>query len=163
MRKTPFLALAAIGLTLLAFELMAVDLRADDLVPPVPPGKSLPPPASSTTSPTSPSTSSAQQTAGGNKNQPGGEGMRRFEKLKQELGLTPGQAAKIKPIFEKTAQQVKALRSSVSLSAAQKKEQIRQIVASSFQQIRPILTPQQLQKWKQIREEHRSQTQTAAT
>ena len=153
----------AVALALPAIELMAVDLRADDQVPPVPPGNALPPPAPATTTPTPPSTSSALQTSGGKKSQAEGEGKRRFEKLKQELRLTPAQVARIKPIFERTAEQVKTLRSSVSLSATQKKQQIRQIVAASFQQIRPVLTPQQLQKWKQIREEHRGQTQTAST
>jgi len=163
MKKTPSFVMAiAVTMALAAIEFPAVDLRADDQVPPVPPGNSLPPTAPATT-PTPPSTSPALQTSGGTKRQAAGEGKRRFEKLKQELGLTPAQVARIKPIFERTAEQVKTLRSSVSLSAAQKKQQIRQIVASSFQQIRPVLTPQQLQKWKQIREEHRGQTQTAST
>ena len=96
-------------------------------------------------------------------NQAGAPGDRRVEKLKKELGLTAAQVAKIKPIIERTAQQMKTLRSSVAVSPAQRKQQMRQILTASFQQIRPILTPQQLQKWKQIREEHRGQTQTAST
>ena len=149
MRKFPFvLAVAVVALTLSAIPLVAVDQ-----VPPVPPGNSLPPPAA-----TPPSTSSAAQGSATNKKHEG-----HFDKLKQELGLTPAQATKIKPILERTAQQVKALHSSVSLSAAQKKQQIRQLHLAAYEQIRPILTPQQVQKWKQIREQHRGQqAQTAA-
>jgi Spy/CpxP family protein refolding chaperone len=135
---------------------------AQDQVPPVPPGNSLPPPPSPSSTPTAPgSQSSGQQSiAGSNKKQ---SGEQRFEKLKQALSLTHAQAAKIKPILEKAAQQVKALRTSVSMSAAQKKQQIRQILASSFQQIRPLLTPQQLQKWRQLHNQRRNQSQTVTT
>jgi hypothetical protein len=91
----------------------------------------------------------------------GGQAGQRLQKLKQELGLTPAQVAKIKPIFEKAGAQLKALRDNTSLPAQQKHQKMRQIFAASAQQIRPILTPQQLQKWKQIREEHK--TATAST
>jgi hypothetical protein len=91
----------------------------------------------------------------------GGPAEKRLQKLKQELNLSPAQVAKIKPIFEKAGSQFKALRDNTSLPAPQKRQKMRQIVASSAQQIRPILTPQQLQKWKQIREEHK--TATAST
>ena len=94
----------------------------------------------------------------GHQSAPAGQ---RLQKLKQELGLTPAQVAKIRPIFEKAGAQLKALRDNTSLPAAQKRQKMRQIFAASAQQIRPILTPQQLQKWKQIREEHR--TATAST
>jgi hypothetical protein len=156
MRKFPFvLALTIVASTLSETALFAVDLRANDQVPPVPPGNSFPPPATSNP----PSTSSTTQTSAGNKKQGG-----HMDKLKQELGLTPAQVNKIKPILERTAQQVKTLRSSVSLSAAQKKQQIRQLHLAAFEQIRPILTPQQVQKWKQIRQQHGGpqQAQTAA-
>jgi hypothetical protein len=94
----------------------------------------------------------------------GGQGApaeKRLEKLKQELNLTPAQVAKIKPIFEKAGTQLKALRDNASLPAPQKRQKMRQIFVASAQQIRTILTPQQLQKWKQIREEHK--TATAST
>ena len=68
------------------------------------------------------------------------------------------QMAKIKPIFEKTGAQLKALRDNTSLPAQQERQKMRQIFAASAQQIRPILTPQQLQKWKQIREERHTAT-----
>jgi hypothetical protein len=48
-----------------------------------------------------------------------------------------------------------ALRQNTALPQQQKRQQIRQIQASTFQQIRPLLTPEQLQRWKQIREERR--------
>jgi hypothetical protein len=156
--KHPLLMIptTAFALALVALPFTTVDLRADDLVPPVPPGKSLPPPLPPASTSTPPSTSSAQPSVAGTKNQPGAQINQRLEKLKQELGLSPAQVAKIKPIFERAAQQIKALRAGVSMSAAEKKQQIRQIFKSSFEQIRPILTTQQFQKWQQIRSQHRA-------
>jgi hypothetical protein len=158
MKAVPFLLLAAASLAFAAFPVLAVDLRADEPVPPVPPGSSLPAAANPTSSP---STKSGLTTAGGDLKQQG-QGQR-FEKFQQALELSQAQAQKIKPILERTERQAKALRSSVSLSTAQKKEQIRQLHAAAFARIRPILTPQQIQKWKQFREQHHAQTQTASS
>jgi len=170
--KTPFLLASGLALALLLApgNLRAVDLRADDPLPPVPPGNTLPPPqpANPTPNPASPSKNATPQQAPVNSpglmalsGGKGGEAGQRIQKLKQELGLTPAQVAKIKPIFEKAGAQLKALRDNTSLPAPQKRQKMRQIVVASAQQIRPILTPQQLQKWKQIREERK--TATAST
>lgn len=147
----------------------AADLRANDPLPPVPPGSSLPPPAPSTPAPGQPSkktasTPSATPAPPGRKGLANHPGERRFQKLKQELGLTPAQVAKIKPIIEKAGAEMKALHDNTSLPTTQKRQKMRQIFVASFQQIKPLLTPQQLQKWKQIREErHANQTTTAAS
>lgn len=77
--------------------------------------------------------------------------------------MTPAQVAKIKPIIEKAVADAKALRANTSLPEAQKRKNMRQIFAASFQQIKPLLTPQQLQKWKQIRaERHNNQSTPSA-
>ncbi|MDR3404135.1 MAG: hypothetical protein P4L99_16680 [Chthoniobacter sp.] len=165
MKKRLFLfSTTAFAVLLVPGVLRAVDLRADDPIPPVPPGKSLPPPLPATPAPASPSTNNQppQATPGspGSALQAGGKGQR-LQKLKQELGLTPAQVAKIKPILEKAHAEIQAVRANTSLPAAQKRQKVRQIFTASFQQIRPILTPQQLQKWKQIREErHPNATST---
>ena len=158
--KARFLLLLASLLLLFASQhLLAVDLRADDPLPPIPPGSPLPPPLPATSTPNPPSQSPSQQ---GPMKSPGlmelssGQTSQRLQKLKQELGLTPAQVVKIKPIFDKAGAQLKALRDNTSLPAQQKRQRVRQVFAASAQQIRPILTPQQLQKWKQIRQEHRT-------
>jgi len=75
----------------------------------------------------------------------------------------PAQVAKLKPILEKAHSEVQALRANTSLPAAQKRQKIRQIFTASMQQIRPILTPPQLQKWKQIREERHATATTSSS
>lgn len=138
-----------------SFHILAVDLRANDPLPPVPPGNSLPPPlpAASTPAPQSPQTT--QTVSPSTTAQPGGQRNHPFQKLKNELALTPEQIAKIRPIVMSTRQQIKALRENTALPQKQRRQQIRQIMASTIQQIRPILTPQQLEKWRQIREQRR--------
>ncbi|TCO88056.1 hypothetical protein EV701_119100 [Chthoniobacter flavus] len=160
MNKSVFLVSAATALLLLPGQLSAVDLRATDPLPPTPPGNSLPPSASSTPAQSTPS---ATPSATPRKGQGKQAGERRFQKLKQELSLTPAQVAKIKPIIEKAVADAKALRANTSLPEAQKRKNMRQIFAASFQQIKPLLTPQQLQKWKQIRaERHNNQSTPSA-
>jgi Spy/CpxP family protein refolding chaperone len=168
--KSPFFLVPVAALTFLLApsNLPAADLRADGPLPPVPPGSPLPPPLPANFTPAPPSKNNSTQQS--TMNSPGltalsggqgGQGGQRLQKLKQELGLTPPQVAKIKPILEKAGTQLKASRDNTSLPVPQRRQKMRQIFAASAQQIRPILTPQQLQKWKQIREEHH--TATAST
>lgn len=156
MNKPAFFVSAATALLLSPGQLFVVDSRATDPLPPTPPGSSLPQPASSTPAPTPPSAPALANPQGKRKH----AGEQRFQKLKQELALTPAQIAQIKPIMEKARADAKALRDNTSLPAAQKRKSIRQIFAASFQQIKPLLTPEQLQKWKQIRAEHHSNQST---
>jgi len=162
-----FARLAMVGLGLASWNLFAVDLRANDPLPPVPPGDTLLPPLPEDPAPapaTTPSThivypktntSTSTQTATNNST---GTGQKKhpMQKLKNELGLTPEQIAKIKPIVQSTHQQIKAIRENTALPQRQKHQEIHRIQALAFQQIRPILTPQQLQMWKQIREQRRA-------
>jgi len=168
MKKRLFLVSpAAFAVLLMPGALWAVDLRADDPIPPVPPGKSLPPPLPATPAPATPPNANqpppATPSSPGSALQAGGKGGQRFQKLKQELSLTPAQVAKIKPILEKAHAEVQALRANTSLPAMQKRQKVRQIFTASFQQIRPILTPQQWQKWKQIREARHPSATTSTT
>ena len=158
--KKPFLfaPMTIIGISLASLQFLTVNLRAADPIPPVPPGSSLPPPQAPA-SPTPPAASSGQPLSPGFGAQAGGKHNGRFKKLKNELGLTPDQIAKIKPIIQSAHQQKEALRSNTSLPQNERRQQIKQIETSSFQQIRPILTPEQLQKWKQIREARRNNSQ----
>ncbi len=149
-----FAPIVTLALGLAALNFLNVTLWAEDPVPPVPPGSTLPPPLPSKATPTPPSTASAQTATPGSNSQLSAHANGRLEKLTKELHLTSAQVAKIKPIFESARQRIKALRGNAAVSATQKQQQIRQIFVSSFQQIRPILTSQQLQKWKQIRDEH---------
>ncbi|HWB58564.1 MAG TPA: hypothetical protein VG733_03690 [Chthoniobacteraceae bacterium] len=73
-----------------------------------------------------------------------------LEKVAKALGLTDEQKADIKSLVEQRRAKVTAVRENKSLSLEQKREQIKQIAQSSFQEIKGILTPEQAQKLEQI-------------
>jgi hypothetical protein len=87
---------------------------------------------------------------------PGRHGGQRLQKLQHKLGLTSDQVAMIKPIIQRAGRELKALREDPGLVREEKKYYARQIFVASFRQIRPYLTPQQLRKWRQLREERRA-------
>ncbi len=73
----------------------------------------------------------------------GGKGHPRLERLADKLNLTPAQKARIKPILQNAAAQLKALRANTSLTDEQRMAQRKQIRRQSMAQIRPLLTPAQ--------------------
>ena len=118
-------------------------LRAADPVPPTPPVN--PPPA----------TPEAAKPERG----PGGPRGDRLEMMKEQLGLTPEQVEKIKPILEKDREKIQALRADTTTSREQKGEKMRAIITASMDQIKPILTPEQLEKFKAGMEKRREEMQ----
>ena len=77
--------------------------------------------------------------------------------MKEQLGLTPEQVEKLKPIFAKDAEQYKALREDAALSREQKGEKMRAIFQASREQIQAILTPDQVEKMKATMEKRRAE------
>jgi Spy/CpxP family protein refolding chaperone len=73
------------------------------------------------------------------------------EPLAQELNLTADQQQQLRPILQEEAQKLKALRTNTGLNRAQKHQQLRTIHQETQARIKPILTPQQLAKWQQLR------------
>jgi hypothetical protein len=136
--------------------------RAEDPLPPVPPGSSFAPaqPPSSTTTP-NPSTSQQVPLSPGAGKM--GDHAKRLQKLKEELGLTPDQLKRMGPILKTAHEQAKAVRENSSLSIEQKRQQERQIFGTAFRQFKPILTPAQLAKLKQLRNERRGAAGTTTT
>ena len=126
--------------------------QAADPLPPIPPGgSSAPPPSSSTT----PGASGSQQVPLGSNPGAHSEHGKHLEKLKLELGLTPEQVKKMRPILKNAHEQAKAVRENTALSEQQKHQQERQIFVAAFKQFKPILTPAQIAKLKQLRAERR--------
>ena len=88
--------------------------------------------------------------------------------LSKKLNLTPDQTTKLEPILADRSQKMAALRSNTSLSHDQLREQARAIHESTKQQLATVLTPDQLQQMKSMRQHHRhggpteAQPQTAA-
>jgi periplasmic protein CpxP/Spy len=75
------------------------------------------------------------------------------EAISQQLNLTPQQKVKILPILRDEAPKVQAIKNDNSLSKIQKVQQIRAIHEQTDPQIKAILTPEQYQKLKAIRQQ----------
>lgn len=76
-----------------------------------------------------------------------------LEWLGQQLNLTDDQKEKVQPILQDQHRQMKAVRDDVSLTQDQKHEKMKQIHESTHTQIQAILTPDQQEKFKQLKEE----------
>ena len=101
---------------------------------------------------TSASTSHAQKAGG----------LSKAEAIAQQLELTPQQKIKILPILRDEVPKVQAIKNDNSLSKIQKVQQIRAIHQQTDPQMKAILTPEQYQKLKTIRQQAiREATQTS--
>ncbi|HEX7422970.1 MAG TPA: hypothetical protein VF311_03650 [Terriglobales bacterium] len=76
-----------------------------------------------------------------------------LEWLGQQLNLTDDQKEKLKPILQDQHKQMKAVRDDTALTQDQKHENMKQIHESTHTQIQAILTPEQQEKFKQLKEE----------
>jgi Spy/CpxP family protein refolding chaperone len=75
-------------------------------------------------------------------------GGRMKERLRAELNLTPEQVAKISPIIDKTAVQLRDIRRDTG-------RRVREIIADAHRQMAAQLTDEQRQKLTRIEERHR--------
>jgi len=83
------------------------------------------------------------------------------EAISQQLNLTPQQKIKILPILRDEGPKVQAIKNDNSLSKIQKVQQIRAIHQQTDPQMKAILSPEQYQKLKTIRQQAiREATQT---
>jgi Spy/CpxP family protein refolding chaperone len=77
-----------------------------------------------------------------------------MDMLSQQLGLTDEQKAKIAPILADQHKQLKALRADESLSADDRKAKRRDLKDSIKDQIRPLLSADQQQKFDALHQHH---------
>jgi Spy/CpxP family protein refolding chaperone len=70
------------------------------------------------------------------------------ERLQRQLNLTPEQVAKISPILDKAAAQLREVRRDTG-------RRVHEIIAESHREMAGILTDEQRQKLRQIEERHR--------
>jgi len=88
-------------------------------------------------------------------------GMSKVEAISQQLDLTPQQKLKILPILREEAPKVEAIKNDNSLSKIQKVQRIRAIHQQTDPQMKGILSQEQYQKLKAIRQQAiRDATQT---
>ncbi|AJE03881.1 hypothetical protein [Geobacter pickeringii] len=79
----------------------------------------------------------------------------RLQRMTRHLGLTDDQKAKIQPILEEEAKELKALRDDTSLSRSQKRDKLHEIRTRCHDRIREMLTPEQQKKMDEMREKAR--------
>lgn len=77
----------------------------------------------------------------------------RLQAISDKLNLSDDQKTKLKPILQDEASQLKALKSDTSMTSDQKMDKAKEIRASHKSQIDAILTPEQQQKWQQMKDQ----------
>jgi Spy/CpxP family protein refolding chaperone len=146
------LAVAVAGL--LATSLGA---RAEDPLPPKPPGSTTLPaaPAPAATTPSSPSSPSEPGPSAGGR----GRAAEFVQMLREKVGVTDEQLEKMKPIFAQQMEKLKGLKDDTSMTMEQKREKGREIMVGTIEQFKPILAPEQLTKLKEELEKRRAARQ----
>ena len=82
-----------------------------------------------------------------------GSAMSKAQAIAQQLNLTPQQKEKVLPILIDEVPKVQAIKNDNSLSKMQKMQQLRAIHQQTDPQMKAILTPEQYQKLKAIRQQ----------
>jgi len=77
----------------------------------------------------------------------------KLQQISTQLNLSEEQKTKLKPILQDEVDQLKALKSDTSASSQDKLQKAKEIRASHKQQIDAILTPEQKEKWQQMRQQ----------
>jgi Spy/CpxP family protein refolding chaperone len=75
----------------------------------------------------------------------------RLKTLKEKLGLTEEQTAKVKEIFEKHRGEFAALRKDESLKPEDKRAKLLELRKAEMGEVRALLTPEQQEKMKELR------------
>ena len=82
-----------------------------------------------------------------------GKGMQRGQGFQKELGLTSGQQQKLEQMRTDFRNRFSSLRSDNSLTASQKKAKMQETRKQQQDQMKSILTPEQIQKMESLRQE----------
>ena len=81
----------------------------------------------------------------------------KLQQMATTLQLTDDQKAQIKPIIMAEAPKIKALKDDTSMPQMQKMRQIKKLADGVDAKIKPILTPDQYQKFQEMRMQQRDQ------
>lgn len=102
---------------------------------------------------------SQQQGARSGQMRRGAQQRKNMNELAQKLNLTDDQRAQFQKIRQNSMKQARAIRSDSSLSDEQKKQKMGDVRKQSHQQLFGILTPEQKEQLKQMREERKKEMQ----
>ena len=81
----------------------------------------------------------------------------RVNALKESLKLSDEQVAKLKPIFEKNQEKMKALRDDTNLAQQDRRAKMQELSKGLEDEVKPILTPEQQAKYKEENDKRRAQ------
>lgn len=79
----------------------------------------------------------------------------RMERLTTELSLTDAQKPKVKAVLEDSQKKFQELRGDSSLSQEQRREKMTAIREDESKALKPILTPEQMEKYKNLPQQFR--------
>ena len=82
-----------------------------------------------------------------------GKGFDRGKRMQEELGLSSEQQQKVSSIHSEFRPKFEALRNDNSLNKDQKKEKMRQLMQQQQEQMKAVLTPEQIQKMQSLRQQ----------
>jgi len=78
--------------------------------------------------------------------------------LTEKLSLTPEQQEKVKAVYARTVEKLKAMRGDKALSEDARRQQFTEMRRAEFQEIQAILTPEQQEKMKALARERAGAT-----
>src|SRR5262245_32836487 len=77
----------------------------------------------------------------------------RVERLSSELNLDADQKTKVTALLEKQAKQRREIMGDTSLPRDERRDKMRALMQDENKEMKSILTPEQLEKWKKLREQ----------
>ena len=85
-----------------------------------------------------------------------------LERMSEELGLTDGQKEQLRQNGKEQAEARRAIRGDESLTAEQKREKLRQLNQERQAKMKEVLTPEQQEKFRGLRQQRRSSRQAGS-
>jgi Spy/CpxP family protein refolding chaperone len=92
--------------------------------------------------------------ARGHRDEMKNQGMRNAKDMADELNLTADQRAKAKDIRQNYKTRFEALKNDTTLSQDQKKAKLQELMKAQQEEMKTILTPEQVQKMETLRQQH---------
>lgn len=90
---------------------------------------------------------------GDRERRPGGRGGNQLEMIVQRLKLSDEQKSKLQPILQEEMTKLRELRQDTALTPEKRREKVREIREQNLAKVKPILTTEQFEQFKKLREQ----------
>lgn len=90
----------------------------------------------------------------GHKGNPEQHMQQHMERMQKDLNLTETQLTQLKPVFQELFAEKKQIHDDTSTDKEAKRASMKALEQRADAKVKPILTPEQFEKWKKIRAEH---------